>query len=246
MFRFHVPGAHEPAVDLPADEAQHLTRVLRLIVGDEVVIFDGTGGEWLGRVARAARGAVRVDLLAARDPVPEPAVHVTLGVGLLKGDQMAAVIRDATMLGVAAIAPIATAHVTLPAPAWARQPLDRWTRIAIASAKQCGRAVVPAILPVTRLPDLLAGPEDETRILCVEPVWPDSITAPAIPARPRAVLCVGPEGGWTEEEVALARSRGAYLLGLGPRRLRAETAPTVALAALWTVWGEGPRRPEAR
>ena len=98
--RFFAPGAHveRTVVTLPSDESHHLTNVLRLAVGDEVAVFDGDGHEWRARVASAGRRAATIELGPAVTPVPEPSVHVTLGIGILKSDQMDAVVRDATAL----------------------------------------------------------------------------------------------------------------------------------------------------
>lgn len=237
--RCYAPDAGSGVVDLPADEAHHLTRVLRVGPGAEVVVFDGRGREWLGRVAAIERRRVRIELLETRIPVAEPSLAVTLAAGLLKGDQMNTVVRDATALGVTAIQPFVSAHVAVPERAWRDRSTDRWRRIAVSSAKQCGRAVVPAFGGIARLPDVLAAHSASTMVLCVEPTRSGTssrIPGPA-PGESGVLLCVGPEGGWAPDEIADAQARGAHLLSLGPRVLRAEIAPTVALSALWTLWG---------
>ena len=142
--RFHAPDldAGSRFVRLPVDEANHLTRVLRLGVGDEVAVFDGRGREFRARVTAAAREVVDVELVAPLVPAAEPRVPLTLVQAVLKGDKMEAVIRDATMMGVTAIEPVITTRTI------ARQTgrdTQRWTRVAVSSAKQCGRATVPII-----------------------------------------------------------------------------------------------------
>ena len=117
-------------------------------------VFDGRGREWTGRIASLRRSAVSVDLTAEIAAVPEPPVRVTIGVGVLKGQQMDAVVRDATMLGAWAIVPLETSHLA----AGKKRPRlsgEHWHRVAVASAKQCGRAVVPVIEGPTTLADLL-------------------------------------------------------------------------------------------
>jgi 16S rRNA (uracil1498-N3)-methyltransferase len=228
-------------VTLSPDEAHHVARVLRLDAGAPVVVFDGRGSEWDGTIAAAARGVVRIGALTPRPPAPEPPVVVTLAVALLKGDQMNAVVRDATVMGAAGIVPIASDHA-------ARQPSPRedrerarWERVAIAAAKQCGRAVVPRIEPTSTLPAVLER-DAALRVICVEP---GRDTPPRgggheqehWPRVPDAVLCIGPEGGWSEDELGRADRAGARRLNLGPRTLRAEAAPAVALTVLWTRWG---------
>jgi 16S rRNA (uracil1498-N3)-methyltransferase len=246
MIRCFVPTVSADRVLLPPDEAHHVTRVLRLGVGAAVVVFDGRGHEWDARIAAVDRHDVTIEIVATKTPVAEPAIAVTLAVALLKGDQMATVVRDATALGVAAIQPFVSSHVTVPERAWRDRSIERWQRVAIASAKQCGRAVVPAMADVLMYPDVLDRTGDDLVLCCVEPALGIALDAGrpiAPPSSGRAWLCIGPEGGWSEPELVLACQRHATLIGLGPRTLRAEIAPTVALSALWTQWGwDGPRR----
>jgi 16S rRNA (uracil1498-N3)-methyltransferase len=109
-------------------------------------VFDGRGGEFSARIESAERGRVRLTLLQAREPVPEPGVLLTLGQAVLKADKMDEVVRDAVMLGVADVLPVVSARseTTLAALRKGRRT-ERWQRIAVSSTKQCGRAVVPTI-----------------------------------------------------------------------------------------------------
>jgi 16S rRNA (uracil1498-N3)-methyltransferase len=165
-------------------------------------------------------------------------VRVTLAIGVLKGDQMETVVRDATALGVTAIVPLVSANVTVPARAWrGRAAVDRWRRVAVASAKQCGRAVVPAVEPVAPFAAVMDSSAADLVLMCVEPSLAGS-RALELPAGPAAsvLALVGPEGGWSDGEVEAAVNAGARLIHLGPRTLRAEIVPTVLLSALWTRW----------
>ncbi len=252
--RVYLPH-HDPAVLTPmveGEEAHHLRQVLRARVGDRVAIFDGRGHEWSARVAALAKHAVTLDVISEITPVAEAAVKVTLAVGLLKGDQMDAVVRDATMLGVAAIVPMHTAHVTVPATAWQSGAAhERWQRVAVASAKQCQRAVVPVIHPVVSLDAVLAMALSGPRLVCVEPAISAQMSpevqksrSPEVqgtwrvdPPPAAALVLIGPEGGWAGEEIARMIAAGAQPLRLGPRTLRAETTPTVAIALLAATWG---------
>ena len=235
-----MPDAKAAAVvELSDDEAHHLRHVLRLGVGDEVSVFDGAGHEWMARVEAVKKRGVAVQLGAPVQPASEPPVRVTLAVGILKGDQMDGVVRDATMLGAAAIVPLVSDHVTVPSRVWqGERALDRWRRVAVASAKQCGRAVVPAIGPVVAYDRALDMPVD-LRVCCVEPAHASAgaIQPAGLPLPASALVLVGPEGGWSAAEIERALRAGAEVLHLGPRTLRAETAPTVVLSALWTAWG---------
>jgi 16S rRNA (uracil1498-N3)-methyltransferase len=239
--RFYAPEARagHASVALSPEEAHHLTHVLRLGSGADVAVFDGAGREWAGRVASAGKRRVTIELGDPVTAAPEPPVRVTLGMAVLKGDQMDAVVRDATVLGVIAIAPFISAHVTVPTRAWKGEAARaRWQRVAVAAAKQSRRAVVPELLAVTSFEALVRAGGDATVVMCVEPA---RATTPLEPVESRppsaALVLVGPEGGWADPEVAHARDRGARLLALGPRTLRAELAPVVALSSLWTRWG---------
>jgi 16S rRNA (uracil1498-N3)-methyltransferase len=241
--RFYAPAAAAASglVPLPPEEAHHLRTVLRVSPGADVSIFDGGGREWLGRVV--AFGGTRdasVELLQEVAPAAEPSVRVTVAVGLLKGDQMDAVVRDATMLGATEIVPLACEHVSVPARAWrSGAAAERWRRLAIASSKQCGRAVVPVIGAVQPFDRALDDVEVETRLMGVEPSASGDavVELSALPRPSSALLLTGPEGGWARREIDRAVARGVRLVSLGPRTLRAETAPTVLLASVWTVWG---------
>jgi 16S rRNA (uracil1498-N3)-methyltransferase len=222
---------------LSADEAHHVTRVLRLDVGDELIVFDGRGREWLGRIASATRRGVTVALEVERTAAAEPPVAVTLAIGLLKGDRMDAVVRDATMMGVAVMAPFVSAHVALSSGARRARSVERWERIAVASAKQCGRTTVPEIRSPAGLEETLADRTVDLKLACVEPAHRGVRPYDGRVRPRRALLLIGPEGGWSPREIEVARTAGAEFMSLGPRIIRADAAPTVALSVLWTTWG---------
>ena len=170
--RFFAPATSDARglVSLPSDEAHHLARVLRLGVGARVRVFDGRGREWDGTVASAGKSSAAIEVGAEVTPAAEPPVRVTLAVGILKGDQMDAVVRDATALGASRIVPMSSAHVAVADKAWkSGAAVERWQRVAVASVKQCGRAVVPEIADVADFDTVLAGDTSAARFMCVEP-----------------------------------------------------------------------------
>jgi 16S rRNA (uracil1498-N3)-methyltransferase len=224
---------------LSQEEARHLSQVLRLAAGDEVAVFDGAGREFRARVDRVARDGADLVLLEEFPAAPEPAVRLTLAQAVIKGEKMDDVIRDATMMGVTAIEPLVTEHTVAHMKA-GRAP-ERWRRIAIASAKQCRRAVVPAIGPGTAFDHWLVRDGAETRLLLVEPSaavegHPLSTIGGTRPAS--ASLIVGPEGGWSTGEIESAVRAGCVPLTLGRRTLRADAIPIVAIGLLQFVWGD--------
>jgi 16S rRNA (uracil1498-N3)-methyltransferase len=240
--RFFAPasGVTGDRILLPVDEAEHLTRVLRLSVGDRVRVFNGRGAEFEAVVDAADRDGVRVHIGAPCPPAPEPRVSITLAQAVLKGDKMDDVVRDAVMIGVAAIQPILTARTEISITALTRgRRRERWERIAVSAAKQCGRAVVPAIYEPLSLSASTQIPLPSPVIVLVEPGASSGMALGDLDTtRPdRATLVVGPEGGWTAEEVRALSTRGS-LVTLGGRTLRADAMALVALSALFTRWRE--------
>ena len=240
--RFYAPSASElgSEIELPDDEAQHIGRVLRLKAGDSLAVFNGRGGEFAAIVTSMTKSRVTVRLAGVVVAKAELPVSLTLAQAVLKGDKMDDVVRDAVMLGFSAVQPILTARTETSLAALTRSARhQRWHRIAVSSAKQCGRAVVPAIAP----PLVFDGPASLAHLpsplfLLVEPGAAAHMTTvagvdPGAPAA--ATLIVGPEGGWTEEEVQRCAGH-AHPVGVGALTLRADAAGMVAAAALMTHW----------
>jgi 16S rRNA (uracil1498-N3)-methyltransferase len=230
-------------VVLPREEAAHLVRVLRLAAGDSVTVFDGRGNEFLARVATTERRNVRVQILSRVEPSAEPAVSLTLVQAVLKGEKMDEVVRDAVMLGIAAIHPIITARTEVTVAALTRGArLDRWRRIALASVKQSRRAMLPEVRSPLRFEDFLEEPAPSIRLMLVEPGTPaavDSIgSLRGEPTPPDAAVLVGPEGGWTEGELTAAREHRVRLVTLGHRTLRADAVPVAAISVLQFLWND--------
>jgi 16S rRNA (uracil1498-N3)-methyltransferase len=250
VHRFFAPALDpgDESVALPREEAEHLTRVLRLGVGDAVTVFDGRGREFLAKVSVAAKRDVRVQLVSPIEATPEAGVAITLVQSVLKTDKMDDVVRDAVMLGVAAIQPIVTKRTETTVAALMRAArVDRWQRVALASVKQSRRAVLPDVrLPLT-LEAYLADPPDRSglRVMLVEPqgtnhtVHGSTLSSlQTLPPPQDAAVLVGPEGGWSDDERAAAEHAGVRALTLGQRTLRADAVPIAALSVLQYLWGD--------
>jgi len=241
--RFLAPDLDPAAAEtqLPPDESRHLSRVLRLEAGAVVSVFDGRGRECLAKVTDARGPRATLAILASITPVAEPAVSLTLLQAVLKGAAMDDVVRDATMMGAARIQPVLTEHVVVkPAIAARGETLERWKRVAVASAKQSRRATIPEVLAPMPLDAALGGDPSALRLMFVEPSAA-RVTQPvrslmALQAPPLATLLVGPEGGWSSGEIDLAVERGALLISLGALTLRADAMAIAAMAVVRMLW----------
>jgi 16S rRNA (uracil1498-N3)-methyltransferase len=237
--RVHVFGAALAAgltIDLPPEAARHV-QVLRLQPGHALTLFDGQGGEWSAQVGTMGKREVRVELLEHHAVERELPVAVTLALAMPAGDRMDFVVEKATELGAAEIVPLLTERSVLRlAGERADKRRAHWQAIAVAACEQCGRNRVPRVALPVALPAWLSAlpsaPETPARWLLG---WRDArawATAGAAASGTSALFLSGPEGGFSETEEALARAHGFTAVTLGPRVLRADTAPLAALAAL--------------
>jgi len=247
VHRFFAPSldAGDETVMLPREEAEHLRRVLRLGVGDEVSVFDGRGHEWTARVVSVVRRDVRVQLVARVEPAAEAGVALTLAQAVLKGEKMDDIVRDAVMLGVAAVQPLVTSRAETTVAALAKGArLDRWRRVALASVKQSKRAILPDVRRPLTLESFLQDPPSAQTLMLVEPGAASADGAEPLtslqdgPTPQDATIFVGPEGGWTDAELAHARQAGVRLVALGRRTLRADATPIAAISVLQYIWGD--------
>jgi 16S rRNA (uracil1498-N3)-methyltransferase len=243
--RFFAPDLTDAARDvtLPAGESAHLTRVLRLREGDAVEIFDGRGALHAGVVRTASPRATVVTVDARLRPAPEAPAPLVVAQGLLKGDAMDAVVRDATVLGATEVWPMTTRRTNVPVRA-ALAAQERWQRVAVAAAKQCGRAVLPRIAAVRTLTEVLADPSVATwpRLWLTEPSAAAGIAADLPAPTPGICLAIGPEGGWAPEEVDEAGKAGWRPWTMAPVTLRAEHMTLAALSVVRYAWEMAGRR----
>jgi len=210
---------------LTGDEARHLARVMRCTVGDEVVVFDGRGGSWRARVAAIGRDEVRLELAAAVAQVSPARPPLTLAVALPKGERQKWLVEKLTELGVDRLVPLVTTRgVAAATPA----AVERLERGVIEACKQCGRDTLLGVAKPTSIVALLRDVEPGTVVLIADRDA-EGLEARTVVGRPIVGL-VGPEGGFTAEELAAADAAGARRVSLGAHVLRVETA-AVALAA---------------
>lgn len=224
-------------IDLPPEPARHV-QVLRLQPGDALTLFNGAGGEWAAEVLRmGGRQQVAVRIGAPDAASRELRRRVTLALGMPANERMDALVEKATELGVAAIQPLQCARSVLRLTGErAERRREHWQAVAVAAAEQSGRTRVPAIEPVRALGDWLgalpAAPAGGTRRVLSLAADAEALTATAGRPGDDWLLLSGPEGGLDAQEEALARQRGFVPASLGPRVLRADTAPLAALVLL--------------
>ncbi|THF60677.1 16S rRNA (uracil(1498)-N(3))-methyltransferase [Pseudothauera rhizosphaerae] len=238
--RFFFPEALPAGgeVRLPEALAHHAARVLRLQDGDAVVLFDGRGGEVPARLAVSGRQwSARLE--AVRVVERESPLAVVLVQALASGDKMDWIVQKATELGAAGVVPVTAARSVLRlAGERAEKRLAHWRQVAVAACEQCGRNRLPDVEPIVALDDYLAAARTVRKlVLAPEGGRPLRELAPPRTGEPLHLL-IGPEGGWSDAELAACLRAGAEPLGLGPRVLRTETAGLAALAALQALWGD--------
>ncbi|WP_313518837.1 16S rRNA (uracil(1498)-N(3))-methyltransferase [Pseudomonas sp.] len=224
-------GQHE----LPEAQAHYLGRVLRLSAGASVQLFDGGGFEFLGELVDVGKKSVRVELRERFDGQPESPLRVHLGQGLSRGERMDWAIQKATELGVAEITPIFSERCEVRLKdERADKRLAHWRQVAISACEQCGRSRLPLIHSPLPLAQWLEQTPADLKLV-LHP-FAEPLNSHAKPAS--LAFLIGPEGGLTDDEVAEARRAGFLPARLGPRVLRTETAPVVALAVAQQLWGD--------
>jgi 16S rRNA (uracil1498-N3)-methyltransferase len=223
-------------VTLTGSAAGHLTRVLRLRVGEALILFDGTGGEYPGTIEQSQGGSVTVRVGEARPLERESPLTLTLAQGISRGERMDLVVQKATELGATAIVPLLTERSVVRLSAQqADRKVNRWRAIAIAACEQSGRNRLPQLMRPATLADFIRGRDGATRLL----LSPGATQRLAdVPRTTRVTVLIGPEGGLTDAEGGSAATAGFVPVRLGPRVLRTETAAIAALALLQREWGD--------
>lgn len=220
---------------LPPGATRH-AQVRRVQPGDLLMLFDGQGFDWPAEVLRVGRSAVDVHLGPPQPVARELPLAVTLALGMPANERMDTLVEKATELGVACIQPLLCERSVLRlAGERAQRKCAHWQAIAQAACEQSGRARVPHVAAVVTLPDWLAGlpaaPAAEARLLLSLDSAARPLRHTPWPAAAAAVLS-GPEGGLSAAEEGAARQAGFVATALGPRVLRADTAPLAVLAWL--------------
>jgi 16S rRNA (uracil1498-N3)-methyltransferase len=238
--RFYIAAApHGGRATLVGDEARHLVRVLRAAVGDRVRIFDGSGAEWPARVAAVGRDEVTLDVDPPLPPQDAARAGLTLGVALPKGERQKWLVEKLTELAVERLVPLDTERGVAEATTSARERLRRGV---IEACKQCGRNRLMDIGTPCSVAAAIAAMPAGARVVIADPSGMPLDTLSLATGSTSLLALVGPEGGFTAAELAVAEGAGAVRVSLGPHVLRIETA-AIALAARLAGCGGAPTTP---
>ena len=229
------PLAAGARIALPEGAAGHLARVLRLGAGDACVLFNGDGRDYDARIVSAGRKAVEVEIEGMREVRNESTLRIVLVQGIARGEKMDLILQKATELGVAGVVPVhgERGEVRLEGER-ADKRLRHWRSVVASACEQSGRARVPEVAAPRRLADALADLPSTRLLLDPEATQPLPSNIPS----GGCALAIGPEGGWSPQDIATLQAAGFVGARLGPRVLRTETAGLAAIAALQMLAGD--------
>jgi 16S rRNA (uracil1498-N3)-methyltransferase len=237
MLRIYLPDTHSVnnQISIPADKARYLASVLRCKEGDALVIFNGAGNCFRTRILKVGKKEVIADVLEKFPCNFESPVSITLVQSLLKGEKMDLVVQKTTELGVREIVPVVTERSQLRE----TRKTARWQKIAEEASRQSGRTVIPVVHGPVSFQDIFTGNDLRGFIFYEEEgVRLSDLVSSFIPHPSSLFIVVGPEGGFTKEEVELAKEKGLVAASLGKRILRAETAAIAAVTLAQYALGD--------
>jgi 16S rRNA (uracil1498-N3)-methyltransferase len=223
---------------LEQQASHHLGKVLRAQIGDEVLLFNGEGGEFLGRISGITKQTVTIEIHMFVESSNESPLSIHLGICISKGDRMDLVMQKATELGVSQITPLLgeRSQIKRNKEALAKK-LRHWQQVVISACEQSGRNYVPKVNYIENSIDWFKACDSQAKLI-LDPFC-DSDTK-AIQQVNSVALAIGPEGGFSKQEVSCATACNFDGLNLGPRILRTETAPIAAITLCQTKWGDIP------
>lgn len=238
MHRFFVPVTDITGsfAVVRGEDAHHITNVIRLEIGEKVVLCDGQGYDYLAEIKKADKQRVELAILEKHSSSSEPAVRVTLYQGLPKASKMELVIQKCVELGAYAFIPVSTERAVVKlSDSDGRKKADRWQKIAEEAAKQSGRGIIPRVSEPVAFDKAVASSDHDLKLMLWEDERANSLRSvlTGIPGKPGSVaVMIGPEGGISAKEAGLAKEYGWIPVSVGPRILRTETAGMAAIAAI--------------
>ena len=243
MRRFYIaPGEINRAdPSLTGEEARHIRQVLRLLPGDEILLFDGTGVEYLARIRAIGRGKIEIAILERTFVSRESPIEVSLGIPFIRSQAMEWILQKGTELGACSFQPFFSARSSRNfRKEESNSRRQRWQKILIESAKQSGRNLLPELFEPVPFGTLL---EKKSPGLSLIPYERESSRKLAklkeeYPGVKKIFVLIGPEGGFSPDEVESALAGGFLSVSLGPRTLRSETAALAMISLLQFIWGD--------
>ena len=225
-------------INLPDSTFQHVCKVLRLKSDHPVRVFNGKGGQYHATLCDVEKRSASLAISHFEPLHNESPIQVTIGQTLSRGERMDYAIQKSVEAGVYAIQPLFSERCEVKLQDnRAEKRQQHWQQVAISAAEQCGRGVVPIVYPPINLADWLDNC-NEMLMLTLHHHSAKPINQFRCPENKQVCLLIGPEGGLTENEVQLSENKGFKAITLGPRVLRTETAPIVALSVINTLWGD--------
>ncbi len=237
MSRFFVTAdmISENTVTLSEEDSQHLARVLRAEIGEEITVCDDVGNEHLAEVSTISKKTVTAKIIRTTPCDTEPRVKVTVFQGLPKGSKMELIIQKCVEIGVHSIVPVATSRAVVKlSEEKGKGKEERWNKIAQEAAKQSSRGIIPKVeSPVSFEEAVKRAAEFDMSLIPYEKQEGGSLKEYLRTKIPNSIaVFIGPEGGFEESEIALAEEKGIKAVSLGKRILRTETAPLTTLSVI--------------
>ena len=243
MRRFFIPSEqiHRPDPYVKGDEARHILQVLRMKVGDQVILFDNSNQEYQARIRSISGDKIYFEIMDRQTITRESELQITLGLPLIRPQPFEWILQKGTELGVASFRPFYSARSRRNFEKTEMESrMKRWQRIIVEAAKQCERNVLPQLFPPVPFADLLKEGHETLKVIPYEEESSRTLKELKI-RRPLAdpiLALVGPEGGFHQEEVRQAEGNGFIPISLGPRTLRSETAALTLICLIQFLWGD--------
>lgn len=230
------------SITLDTLAAAHVAKVLRLKLNDQIIVFNGQGGEYLGVIENVTKRDVGVKLLDHQHPVTESPLHITLVQGVSRSERMDYTLQKSVELGVTEIYPVTTQHMSVHMDSVrAQKKLVHWQGVVHSACEQSGRVVIPSVHAAQPLPgcveNILSGDIRQT-LMVLDHRATTSLGSLDIKNSKRFIIVVGPEGGLSSEEKDWLLEAGAIAIAMGPRVLRTETAALSAISIIQALWGD--------
>lgn len=237
MPRFFCTDIREPYIHITGDDAHHIGRVLRLRAGDPLVVCDGNGTDYRATIENISSQEVRLIITDSAPTQSEPSLKITLYQGLPKGDKMDWIIQKTVELGVCRIVPVITERsIARPDAAKAMKKQERWQKIAAEAAGQSGRGLIPIVEAPISWQQLCDRVHFKQTLVFYERGGAPLSSLVGSVGQELGII-IGPEGGFSDQEICNLTAIGVQTATLGPRILRCETAPIAALSVILSLSG---------